>query len=161
MHWHMCNRDKMRGPSDMSLRGHLYRIGICVIWVAGVVMFVRTWPYLVSGPDSADITQQMFDFIALAAGVVGSSFTIFSFLAGAQPGHWVRAAFVVLVTIMLGLLYLGERAHNHGVSMPLMFIAAGLSIYLSRQYRSQFFEQFRRQGKTNYFQIYFGKHSSP
>lgn len=90
-----------------------------------------------------------------------SLFTIYSFLWGAQRGHWVRFVSILIFFFYSAVSYYGAVGNLKGEDIKTyivgMMLVPVLALILSRKYKASFFEEYRDKGKQDYFDIYFGK----
>lgn len=83
---------------------------------------------------------------------------IYSFLRGAQRGHWVRFAFILVFFMYSSISYFGaigvlgeDKISLYIIGM--MFVPL-VGLLLTKKYRKQIFDEHRNSGKKDYFDIY-------
>lgn len=122
-----------------------------LLWLAGLLMFVAAM-----GDDAWNLDDAK---IVTCLGMLGvASVTLFSFFWGAQRGHIVRflgiCLFFALCLLIYSNVYLGLSGPKF---LALIFIPMLCGIYLLEKFRAEFLEQYKRNGVTNYFNLYFNK----
>lgn len=128
----------------------LYKLAGCVIWGLGCVAFVR-------GLQLGHWHDDGLKAITIGGFLVVSFFSIFSFLYGAQAGHVVRFVLLVLSALLGVMVYVNELKLITGPAYQALFYAlAGTIVVIALKVRARFHDEYRREGKVDYFERYFG-----
>lgn len=130
---------------------NIYKMSGVLLWFIGLVFAVLVTNNSnvigFNNPNSLIIVFCLFSFIS-----------IFSFLAGAQRGHWVRFVTVFLVSMFFINSYLGNMSI---IANGLFFINLciidillfGVNILFAKKFR----REYKMYGIVNYFDKYFMK----
>lgn len=122
-----------------------------LIWTAGVLLFIQA---MTAGSWAFDGVKA----ITMLGFAVAAFMSIFSFLYGAQPGHYIRFVMIVLFSILCSLTYLNEKRLFHGGDYRLTMLAVvAVMVIISNGVRKNFQDEFRRSGRVDYFEEYFKK----
>lgn len=131
----------------------LYQASITGVWLVGVFFLVQTITLITS--VMIDIDPQPMTLIVIG-NVAMAGLSIFSFWAGAQRGHWVRASTVVLFTLFEMFLNRAYVKDDSNIGLHSQTWAIGLAIILlNLRFASKFKRQFKAVGRVDYFDIYF------
>lgn len=141
--------------TSAGLARTFYQSSITGLWLVGVFILIRLLGLLTSGDvyiDSQPLAVILLSNIAMA------TIAIFSFWAGAQRGHWVRAASIVLFLIFELSMYDSylidsEKIAPHGRTWAIGIAIIMLNINYARRFRSEY----KDRGRVNYFDVYFPK----
>lgn len=126
-----------------------YKIMGLLIWLAGVLLFVRA---MAAGSWTMDFAKT----VTMIGFAVAACMSIFSFLYGAQPGHYVRFVMIMLFSLLCLLTYLNEVGVVHGGAYRgMIFSVVIVMVLISNACRRKFREEYRRNGRVDYFEIYF------
>jgi hypothetical protein len=135
----------------------LYQIAVSLIWAAGLLCIFTLATLLMQRPEI--LSSAMFAPILVLGLLTGSSVTIFSFWAGAQPGHLFRALNVFLSSL-LSFLVLQDYYLNPGADLAKsskFIMVAVVIMVLNLSYGPKLKEMYRRDGRTDYFKRYFDR----
>jgi hypothetical protein len=126
-----------------------YKFGMIAIWAAGSLCFLMAARIIIMS-EANPIT------LLTAAGLAICCYmTLFSFLWGAQPGHWVRAASILLFTALSALIYTAHSAYEVPLRLPSILMAGVALIALNLYFRPKFAVEYSRRGRCDYFDEYF------
>ena len=130
-----------------------YQLAITAIWIMGVFLSILAVLEIIDSSHGHDqITPSIFSIIFALLAI----FTIFSFLKGAQPGHWVRAISIILYT---GYTYCMKMAYGDELRMErwshIGWVFMITLIVINAIWARRFKEMFAIYGYKNFFSEYF------
>ena len=129
----------------------IYLFAGVTVWMVGVIFFTHA---MYVGPWHTDGLK----LVTMGAFAVAAFVAIFSFLYGAQPGHYIRFVMICLLAFLCFLTDLNERQLFSGGEYRAALLAVVVAmIVLSSAWKKRFHEEYRQHGRVNYFDKYFGK----
>lgn len=125
-----------------------------LIWAIGIALFALAMRI------GGIWDQQILQLVTILFMGIAGIFVIFSFLYGAQPGHYVRFVMITLFSILCLLMFLNETKVFTGTWYRLVIIVdAGIMMLISHKFKQKFLEEYKSKGKVDYFEVYFGRNS--
>lgn len=133
---------------DLGMK-NVYRLSGIAIWLIGVIFAIcAVRCYINSGHQNAYPLAVAFAIFSFAS--------IFSFIYGAQRGHWVRYLTIILTSMFFTVAYLKNANIVATKSFFLLLFAVMIPlVVINLMFGKKFRNEFNAHGIVDYFDVYF------